>query len=248
MAAVRAHVAARPKAVFFDVGGTLLKAHPSVGHVYADVLRRFGRKLDPLLVQSAFEAGWGAAAAPEPGGRCRFSSHPGGELGFWRQLINRVLSEAGDDAKLGDEEFATIHRELSRPDRYRLFPDTLPVLSRLRAAGVTLAVVSNWDGRLPALLDGLGVARYFSAAVVSGIEGREKPAPEMFARACAQLSVAPGEVLHVGDAERDDYQGARAAGLEALLLDRSGQARGGHVIHDLVQVLARLGVADAEVA
>ncbi len=86
--------------------------------------------------------------------------------------------------------------------------------------GFLLAVVSNWDSHLPALLEGLGLARSFRAVSVSAIEETGKPEPEIFLRTCARLSVAPGEVLHVGDSLAEDYEGARAAGLQALLLDR----------------------------
>jgi putative hydrolase of the HAD superfamily len=37
------------------------------------------------------------------------------------------------------------------------------------------------------------------------------------------MAVGAAEALHVGDSLRDDYEGARAAGLHALLLDRKNQ-------------------------
>jgi putative hydrolase of the HAD superfamily len=86
-------------------------------------------------------------------------------------------------------------------------------------------VVSNWDSYLPALLEGLGLARRFQAVAVSAIEETGKPDAEIFHRACARLSVGASEALHVGDSVREDYEGARAAGLTALLLDRQDRHR-----------------------
>jgi HAD superfamily hydrolase (TIGR01549 family) len=94
------------------------------------------------------------------------------------------------------------------------------VLANLEARGFLLAVVSNWDSHLPALLEGLGLARRFRSVSVSAIEETGKPEPEIFLRTCARLAVVPEEALHVGDSLAEDYEGARAAGLQALLLDR----------------------------
>ncbi|HLN59448.1 MAG TPA: HAD family hydrolase, partial [Thermoanaerobaculia bacterium] len=92
--------------------------------------------------------------------------------------------------------------------------------ANLEARGFLLAVVSNWDSHLPTLLEGLGLARRFRAVSVSAIEETGKPEPEIFLRTCSRLSVAPVQALHVGDSLAEDYEGARAAGLQALLLDR----------------------------
>jgi hypothetical protein len=76
---------------------------------------------------------------------------------------------------------------------------------------------------LPTLLDRLGLAKRFSSIVVSAVEQTGKPEPEIFRRACERMEVPAAEVLHVGDSLREDYEGARAAGLSALLLDRLDQ-------------------------
>jgi putative hydrolase of the HAD superfamily len=80
--------------------------------------------------------------------------------------------------------------------------------------------VSNWDSHLPRLLDGIGLAEQFGSIVVSAIEETGKPDPEIFLRACARLNVLPEQALHIGDSLVEDFEGARAAGLRALLLDR----------------------------
>lgn len=101
----------------------------------------------------------------------------------------------------------------------------LPTLDTLAARGLPLAIVSNWDSQLPRLLELRGLAPYFRTVSVSAIEETGKPGAEIFRRTCERLGVAAGEALHVGDSLRDDYDGARAAGLRALLLDRRGEHR-----------------------
>jgi putative hydrolase of the HAD superfamily len=97
------------------------------------------------------------------------------------------------------------------------------VLAALRAAGLKLVVVSNWDSTLPSLLARLGLVDAFDDVIVSAVVGVSKPHRGIFEEALRRSGVAPGAALHVGDSLTDDYHGARAAGLQALLVDRAGR-------------------------
>ena len=98
---------------------------------------------------------------------------------------------------------------------YGVLPGALEELARLRALGLELAVVGNWDRRLPEHLERLGLAPYFSAIVTSAEAGAAKPDPGPFALALGRLGVAAGRALHVGDSPADE-DGAPAAGLRFL--------------------------------
>jgi len=95
--------------------------------------------------------------------------------------------------------------------------------AELRAMGLKLFVVSNWDSSLPSLLARLGIGDAFDDVIVSAVVGASKPDRGIFAEALRRTGVAPGAALHVGDSLVDDYHGARAAGLHALLVDRAGR-------------------------
>lgn len=111
--------------------------------------------------------------------------------------------------------------------RFSLHPDALPALDALDAAGLRLAVVSNWDCGLPGVLAGLGVADRFAAVVVSAVVGVRKPEPAIFRHALDALGVEPPDALHCGDLAATDCAGARRAGLRGVLLDRLGTAPDG---------------------
>jgi HAD superfamily hydrolase (TIGR01509 family) len=81
-------------------------------------------------------------------------------------------------------------------------------LEQLRALGLSLAVVGNWDWSLHLRLDESGLAPFFSAVVPAA----DKPSPDGILRALAELRVEPRRALHVGD-ERADEEAARAAGV-----------------------------------
>jgi putative hydrolase of the HAD superfamily len=91
-------------------------------------------------------------------------------------------------------------------------------LQKLRDAGLRLGVVSNSDGRVEQALEAAGLRNYFDVVIDSALVGVEKPDPRIFHAALDALGVAPGEALYVGDLYEVDVVGARAAGMEAVLL------------------------------
>jgi putative hydrolase of the HAD superfamily len=108
--------------------------------------------------------------------------------------------------------------------RFRAYPDAAPALKALRAAGVTLVVVSNWDVSLHDALHTTGLDRLVDGAISSAEAGAAKPARAVFDWA---LGIAgdpdPADVWHVGDSVQADVAGARAAGLRPIFIDRSAE-------------------------
>jgi putative hydrolase of the HAD superfamily len=101
-------------------------------------------------------------------------------------------------------------------------------------------VVSNWDCALPDHLRALGVADRFEVIIASAAVGAAKPDPAIFAHALRAMGAQPGDAVHVGDRPAEDLQGARAAGVTALLLDRSGMRDGPEVVRSLSEVPGRI--------
>lgn len=134
------------------------------------------------------------------------------------EVLARELGPHGPD---GPTALAALRRAM----RFRTAPDAPAALDALRARGLRLAVVSNWDCTLPALLQDLGLARRLDAVVVSALVGRAKPHPEPFRIALDRLGVTGEEALHCGDRPHEDCRGAAAAGVRAVLLDPAGRAR-----------------------
>lgn len=223
------------QAVFFDVGDTLVHVHPSVGEVYAGVAAGHGAKLEPGDVQGRFDEAWDQMRSGIPPGANRYRVFPGGELGWWREIVRRSFAGTGFDP---DPHFTEFFGVFAGASAWRAFPEAERTLEGLRARGLRLGVISNWDSRLPALLEALGLRRYFSLVLYSSAEDVEKPAQEIFRRAARRCGVKPAHALHVGDRLEEDYRGARAAGLRAVLVDRKGKLalNGADVVHDLSQL------------
>jgi putative hydrolase of the HAD superfamily len=111
-------------------------------------------------------------------------------------------------------------QELVGSVRFDPFADAEPALRNLRARGLTLIVVSNWDISLNSVLASSGLAPLLDGAISSAEAGSRKPDPGIFATALELAGCEATEALHVGDTEEEDCEGARAAGIRALLIDR----------------------------
>lgn len=210
----------RIRAVTLDATGTLFELVDLAG-TYRTILARHGVELDHATLARLLPELWRETACTSDPARDRFASHPEGARGFWRDLVRRLFERAllpPPSRFLDAELFDTF----ARAEPWRIFPEVLPLLDELARRQLALAVVSNWDERLPRLLSALGLLERFDVLVFSQEVGVEKPHRAIFEAALERLGVAPHETLHVGDRKLEDAEGARAAGLEALWLVRAG--------------------------
>ncbi|HID62178.1 MAG TPA: HAD family hydrolase [Anaerolineae bacterium] len=206
------------KGVFFDAGDTLITADPPVREVALTVASQFFPDLTPSLLLSALAAA-----------RAFFGKY---YVNYSYQEEDRLLADMAQVMRTALRETAGVEvdflpfvKRVRDSIRYRPFPDVLPTLRRLRERGKTLAVVSNWDPALPALLTRLGLAEFFAFILPSAEVGVEKPDGKIFSLALQRLGLEPQEVVHIGDKYEADVAGARAVGITPILLDRKGKAR-----------------------
>ena len=212
------HVEAAPvRGVSFDATGTLLIC-PRRGEIYAEVLARHGLALSGDEIDRSFRTAWSEFDCRLERGEDRYSSHPGGARGFWRELLERSCALLGKEAP-GPFAAAELFARFERADAWELRPGVRAVLAELRRRGRRVAVTSNWDRRLSRVLSNLGLGAAIDAVVCSEDVGSAKPAETIFLAACRELDLAPASVLHVGDARIEDREGAEAAGLQALWLN-----------------------------
>jgi putative hydrolase of the HAD superfamily len=209
--------AQQPRLILFDVGSTLVDPRPSARELVLRVLRQHGLPVDADDLARAEPEAWKAVAGLMP-----FQRYGQAESRvFWDAFYHALLEGLGqaDNPPLR----GALYTEFQRLENWRLYPDVVPTLQDLRQRQYRLGVVSNWEEWLEELLLALEVHQLFEVIVASGPFGRAKPHPSIFARALELAEVTPAEAVHVGDSLRDDVEGARAAGLRAILLDRRGR-------------------------
>ena len=206
------------KAVFFDVGNTLLYPYPSVSAVCTEVLDEAGydhvaEDIDAILpiVDEYYEDRYREDDT--------FWTSEQQTSDIWTGMYAMLLRKLGidDDA----EDLAKrVYDEFGKASRWRAYDDVKPAMWRLKEHGLKLGVISNWDKRLESLLNGMGVGEMFDTVISSAAVGLHKPDPRIFELATHHVKVKPADCIHVGDHHYADILGARSAGMEALLIDR----------------------------
>jgi putative hydrolase of the HAD superfamily len=207
------------RGVLFDAGATLLRADPPIEEVYGRAFARDGALTTREEIRGVLEKTWREIRERKQPNRY------GGAVGehrFWEAYVRRVRFHL-DGGEVSERCFGELAAHFLRPEAWSVYSDVAPTLAALREGGYALAIVSNWDSTLGRLLDVHGLSSSFSAILISAIEKSAKPHAEIFHRACERLGLGTEEALHVGDSLEEDYRGARAAGLSALLLDREGR-------------------------
>jgi putative hydrolase of the HAD superfamily len=191
------------RAVLLDALGTLVRLEPPWVHL----ARALGSEPDQRLVQ----------AMRAEMAYYREHSHEGRDARSLAELRARcaaILSRG-----LGREVSVETMMEAIR---FRAFPDATPALAELRQLGLSLVCVSNWDFSLPEVLDRCGLDGALDGVVTSAEVGARKPDTAIFARGLELAGCSAAEALYVGDSPEEDLEGARAAGIRALLIDRDG--------------------------
>ncbi len=207
--------------VFFDAGETILHPHPSFPELFSTVCREHGFDVEPDDVAPVLYgmirnfAGTAREARVETPSLSAEDSYR-----FWTYLYARCLQEL----RIADETLpAELYKVFSDVSTYRLFDDVLPVFKQLADDGFRLGLISNFEGWLEELLVELEVGHIFDISIISGLEGVEKPDPEIFELALARADAAAHATVHVGDSLHMDVEPASAVGINAVLLDRSGR-------------------------
>jgi putative hydrolase of the HAD superfamily len=208
------HVQAQPSVILLDALGTLVALEPPAPRLREQVAERFGLAVTDEQATSAIAA----------------------EIGYYRSHLDEGRDAAGLRAlRLRCAEVlraALPGADGIEPDRmvqallaslhFVAFPDVRPALQAARARGQRLVVVSNWDVSLHHVLRSLELEPLLDAILTSAEVGARKPAPVIFERALDLAGARAREAIHVGDSLEEDVAGARAVGIEPVLIRRDG--------------------------
>ena len=239
--------------VCLDAGFTLLAPRRTLADALKGVLEERGHPVSEEEVRQAWEIAdqwfWDEYHRPDN----RTWGNDAEIERTWREYHSRMLAELGF-ADRTHELLDEILESQFAADSWELYPDVMPVLGELRdRPGVRIGVISDWGSNLSGILDGLGLGRYLDFVLASGAVGVAKPDPELFRIALDRAGAAPDEGLMVGDSLRADVGGARAAGMDGVLLVRAQADAPDHrvprvEIPDGVRVIASLSELPAMVA
>ena len=228
--------------IAFDAVGTLIYPAPSAAAVYHGVGVRHGSRLAAEEVARCFgdvfarnsqcpDLDCGCVEADEPCHTCEVR-----ERLRWQRIVESVL----DDVLTPRECFKELFTHFGQPDNWACFPEIGSALRELRRAGYQLAVCSNFDSRLNAVMDGTPELSAIELRVISSEVKYRKPSGRFFEALTRAANCAASQILFVGDDPANDVAAAEAAGLWAWQIERGGGPRQNQPLQSLDELVARL--------
>jgi putative hydrolase of the HAD superfamily len=202
-----------PGAVFFDAVGTLIHPDPPAPVVYAAVGRRYGSGLDVEAITARFRIAFRRQEAIDCLSGWRTDEDR--EYARWRAIVAEALTDVTDP----DACFGELHAYFARPDAWRVQAEAGLTLQTLAERGWHVGIGSNFDARLRGVVAGLPELRPVRSLVISSEVGYRKPAAPFFDAIGQKAQMAITRIVFVGDDLANDYGGAYAAGLRAILFD-----------------------------
>jgi len=204
------------RAVFLDIGDTVMRPNPSWEHVYAIAFREYGVDVEVEALYTALRR-----AYHHGGFGFNDGFKPSEEASFARSVeIDRAaLAELGIEP-MPEAFFRRLSELFMLTSNWHVFPDVMPALNALRHRGLVIGAVSNWVWQLPELLHSLDLVSHFDFIAASSRIGFEKPHREIFRWALSRAHAEPSEAIHVGDHLDADVEGARSVGIAPVLIDR----------------------------
>lgn len=210
------------KVILLDAVGTLFGVRGSVGEVYQEFASLWGVEVSAATLNRAFFESF-KAAPPMAFPGAELAKIPELEFEWWCAIAAETYRKVGVFEQFYDFRgfFGELYEHFATAAPWLVYPDVKPALTQWRESGIKLAVLSNFDSRLYAVLEVLKLAEFFSAVTISTEVGAAKPDRKIFAAALEKCDCAVEEVLHIGDSLTADYEGAINVGIEAFWLNRN---------------------------
>ncbi len=201
----------KPRALLLDAVGTLIELAEPPDEVYVRVASRHGINVDPTQVKTRLATLLHAYQPPIPNPG-QLDLHANVEREHWREIIRGALGDIAAEGRCFDDLFGLYGESKT----WKRVEDVELMLDGAQRHALKLAIVSNMDARLPAILQGLDLA--IDPIVLPSNSGHVKPQAEIFQLALERIGVEASAAFYIGDRDRDCVEAARAAGLSAMRL------------------------------
>jgi putative hydrolase of the HAD superfamily len=211
------------RAILFDATGTLIELAEDVGTTYARLAAAHGVTLPAWRLGDAFRRVLQNAPARVFPGRAP-DAVAAAERAWWREVVRQTVQAADSTVRphhFGDFDafFGALYDAYAQGSAWRAVPGARAALQALRALGYRTGVVSNFDHRLPDILQAIEINTLLDVVICPQHCGAAKPDPIIFRAATTALALAPEACIYVGHDPDDDIAGARTAGLVPLALE-----------------------------
>uniref|UniRef100_A0A0R3RK92 Haloacid dehalogenase-like hydrolase domain-containing protein 3 n=1 Tax=Elaeophora elaphi TaxID=1147741 RepID=A0A0R3RK92_9BILA len=223
-----------------DVQNTLIRPKQSPGRTYADFAKRINIQCNAAELDEAFRRNFKNLSKQ----KLCYGFGKDGEVAWWVELVKNCFADIGEKNSDIDELAHKLFAYFGSVEPWKLVDSQIhDYLKELKSRKIRLGVISNFDRRLRDILEGFRLSSYFEIMLLSGEIGVEKPNKRIFERAAKYFQINHmEEMLHVGDEEEKDFNGARKAGARAVLFspNKSVCSNKGYVICSLKDIIDSL--------
>lgn len=204
--------------ITFDVTQTLLNFKHIPGQNYEKMAAQYGIKADPIKLNKSMQKYFISLSIEHP--------HYGFQTIGWKQWwINLVTKTFQDSTTINNTDASKIANELiskfEKADCWTQTSGSIELLTYLGSRNLPIGVLSNFDPRLPVILQNMKMEQFFKFVLYSYEIGASKPDKRIFEEALKRSGVVglkPDEAMHIGNSIELDYVGAKEAGWNAILI------------------------------
>lgn len=209
-----------PSVIFLDAMGTLFGLKTTVGDIYGDIAQQFAVSVDANLLNEVFYQCF-KDSPPLAFASADQTEIPHLEKEWWFNLAHATFSKMGiiDQFKDFAQFFDVLYQYFASDEPWFVYEYVIPTLEIWHNQGITLGIISNFDSRLHQVLNHLELTDFFTSITLSSYTGFAKPHPQIFQSALSKHNILPAQAWHIGDSQRDDYEGAIKVGMKAFLVD-----------------------------
>jgi putative hydrolase of the HAD superfamily len=211
----------KPDVIFLDAVGTLFGVQGGVGQIYSRFASEAGISVAAAAVNRAFIRSFRAAprmAFPN----VERDDIPEREYQWWKAIAVQTFTKAGVIGQFNNFEtfFRPLYDYFAQASAWCVYDDVPVALAYWQSMGIRLGVISNFDSRLYPVLEALNLSHFFDSVTISTEVGVAKPDVAIFHYGLRKYNCHAARVWHIGDSYEEDYQGAKAAGINGIWLYR----------------------------
>lgn len=205
------------RALCFDATGTLIETTEPVGEIYRRVALDFGVDLPAWRLDDAFRRVLRRAAPRGVEGATR-EARRDREVEWWSDLIRQTFQAT--DSTVAFEDFPgfaqTLFELYCGGSLWRARPGILDALRVLRDQGFAMAIASNFDHRLPNILQALDLKYFFDPIEIPIEHGFRKPERPLFEFLAKSFDRPLAGLTYIGDDDAETLAAIRSHGLRVL--------------------------------
>ena len=210
-----------PQVIFLDAVGTIFGVRNSVGHIYTQLASKYAVEADTQIINQYFYQAF-KESPPLAFGEIKYEKVQQLEYIWWQKIAYQTFAKANVLNDFSDfyAFFQELYEYFKTNQPWFIYDETIECLRKWQKQGIELAIVSNFDTRIYAVLDSLKLKSYFETITISSLTGVAKPEAKIFITALEKHNCPAQKAWYVGDSPKEDYWGAKSVGMRSFWLNR----------------------------